>query len=84
MIRPEKQAAAIRSLHSIFVGVRYIAATEGNLDVIARAADIGELLPTLFERDEDLTEWFREQLTELVKVHPIFGTALETFDGNLR
>ena len=83
MIRDDKRAPALRSLHGIFVGVRYLAATSAPLNTIAKACDVAEHLPNLFEGTEDATEYFRAQLVDLAGLDNVFGFALECFDGHL-
>lgn len=81
MIRAEHHANAIRSLHGIFVCLRTLAAEKAPHDLIFKACDIAELLPTLFSRSDDQTEFFRSALEDLARLDERFGLALEQFDG---
>jgi len=84
MIRPEYHDNAIRSLHAVFVWLRALAVDKVPYEVIVKACDIAEELPTLFGRTEDMTDYFREGLGELVQVNEGFGLALEHFNGRAR
>jgi hypothetical protein len=84
MIRAEHHDNALRSLHAIFVWLRVLSSERTPYEVLKRACDVAEELPTLFLRDEDLTDYFRTGLEELVKIHEGFGLAIEHFDGKAR
>lgn len=80
MIATEKHDPAHRALHAIFVGLRELARTGAPHGPIQTACDVGELLPTLFLREDDQTAHFRAQLIALTKQDPIFELALDYFD----
>jgi hypothetical protein len=71
------------SLHAIFVWLRKLATDNAPYDLLAKACDVAEELPTLFARQEDLTDYFRDGLQELARIHEGFGLALEYFDGRI-
>jgi hypothetical protein len=84
MVRQDKHEDAIRSLHAVFVWLRALANQKVDYDVIEKACDVAEILPTYLVRKEDLTDDFRRNLEELKIVHVGFGLALEYFDGKGR
>ena len=79
MIREEKREGALSAIHSLMVSARAIAYELKHKELIA-ILDVGEHLPLLFLREEDLTEYMRGQLEALKERWPSTGIALAMFD----
>lgn len=79
MIREEKREGALRAIHSLMVSARSIAYELKHKELI-EILDVGEHLPMLFLREDDVTEYMRGQLEGLKARWPSTGIALEMFD----
>lgn len=81
MIRPEKYENAIRALNALLVGARLMAYERAEHDQLAEVLDVAEELPTLLIQRDDMTDYFRAALQQIVTKYPNLGVAVERFDG---
>jgi hypothetical protein len=80
MIRSDKHERALEAINAVLVYARMMAASREDYDDLVAVLDVAELLPTLFLRQEDMTDQFRSLLSESAARFPGFQSALERFD----
>ena len=83
MIRSEKLASALYSLHLLLVELRGMSFSNESPEVIGDVLDWAEAMPFLIANaDEDRTDRFRSHLLGVVEKHPQFQRVLDAFDAN--
>lgn len=82
MIRADKQASALYTLHLILSELRSMSCAGEDPRVIAEVLDWAEAMPYLIsQRDEDRTDAFRGHLRGIAERCPRLGRALAAFDA---
>lgn len=81
MVAPDKQKPALLAINAVLVGARTMAYQKASHEDLADVLDSVEYLPMLMLESADRTALFRATLEDLAAKHPLFGVALQKFDG---
>ncbi len=80
MIRQDKHDRALEAINAVLVHARAMAASRAAYEDLAAVLDVAEYLPTLFLQTEDMTDHFRNVLSDSAAKYPAFQAGLERFE----